>query len=459
MKKLFCIILTAAFVLPLAACAGGKEPAPTAAPGVTAAPGETSGPGGDAYVPDFSYNPETDFDKRFLMNGNVNTLLETEDVYYFLPSGDHFMHWCEKDGSDYGVLCGKPECMHDGGNGEAKNTDCNGYLGMEGKQFSWIADGKIYYMQALPLGRPEGCCRIYRMNLDGTEHEFVRAVPWPETPYGDHMSPQRLIYHRGILYFLIFGGYIEEGEPMQPLMAAALPMDGDEISIMYDSGPVMAFYGELCPVGEFCYIFAWGGSQVTKILRWSSVTEQTELLYEGDELGIIAKFWVDQTGTVYAASKYEEGVGQDAVLRLENGEWEEVLRFDDPDIHYSIRAVSDGIVIARDYREYERDMDRDIDLWIRRFDGETLYKGKLPMAWIGELEEKYGGHVKLEHSMLFCGNENEILAIYETWLPKPLGREYAPTCYVLVRYDITENGLNEVMLCETRHWIIEDLFG
>ncbi|MBO4847647.1 MAG: hypothetical protein J5586_00640 [Clostridia bacterium] len=456
MKKTICVFIALLLLLSLAACTGKDKPAPTEAPDGTSQPQETQE---TARVPDFSYDPETDFDKRFLMNGNVSTLLETEDVYYFRPHGDHFMYWCEKDGSDYGVLCGKPECEHDGGNGEAKNEDCNGFLGMDGKQFSWIADGKIYYMQGLPLGRSEECCRIYRMNLDGTGHEFVRAIPWPETPYGDNMHPQRMIYHRGMLYFLLFGGYIEEGEPMQPLMAAALSLDGDEIKFMYDSGPVMAFYGELCPVGEYCYIFAWGGNLTTKIMRWSSVTEQTETVYEGDELGIIAKFWVDQTGTVYAASKYEEGVGQNAVLRLENGEWEKVMLFDDPDIHYSIRAVSDGVVIARDYREYERDMGRDIDLWVRRFDGETLYKGKLPMAWIGELEEKYGGHITLERSMLFCGNENELLALYETLLPKPLGREFAPTCYVLVRYDITENGLNEVRLCETRHWIIEDYFG
>ena len=468
MKKFFCIVFSCLMLISLAACTGRSRPdntaAPTAANNTQAAnTQEAEATAGAERVPDLSCNKETDFDRRLIMNGNDNTVLETDDVYYFLPRMDHFMRWCEKDGSVYGVLCGKPECEHDGGNGEETNTDCNGYLGSMPQRYSWIADGKLYYVEAYgSVHDPESCAKIYRMDLDGTDHEFVRAVPTPNTQYGVNMGVGNFCYHRGILYFTMSCGYIEGAEPSQPFLAAALPLDGEEIKIIHDSGPIMTFFGSIYPIGECCYIFEYGSDRkpnYTKIMRWDSVTEKTSIIYEGDELGIIVRFWIGEDGVIYAASKYEDGVGQKALLRFKDGEWEEVMSFEDAEISYSIRSVSDGIVIARDYRGYESDMDRDIDLWIRKFDGETLYRGKLPMAWIGELEEKYGGHVKFNDSLLFCGNEHELLCVYDTLLPKPAGREYAPQCRVLVRYDITDEGLSEVRLCEAREWIIEDYFG
>ena len=109
-------------------------------------------------------------------------------------------------------------------------------------------------------------------------------------------------------------------------------------------------------------------------------------------------------------------------------------------------------MIARDYKEYNRNgMDPDIDIWIKRYDGTTVYKGKLPMAWLDTMEETK----TLERAGLFCGNENELLCIFTTSKRTP-DRSNEPKTFALVKYVITENGLEEILLGTTYHAIIGD---
>jgi hypothetical protein len=476
MKRFIAIILAALLLLPLTACAGGQEPAPTAEPGEnTAVPGEaTAEPGVEDYVPDFNYNPATDFDQRLGMNGNMSTVIETEDVYYWLQDDDGYLRYCEKDGSDGGVVCGKPECVHDNGNPIAwhREKNCNGYVGAT-QPYMWMLDGKIYFINDYEyITDREGTCgTIVRMDPDGTNKEVVKSIPKPKTPYGEGFLPQSYCYHRGMIYSLVWGDFIDKSEPSHPFLVMAFPLDGDDWITIYDSG--RDFHnGSIMPVGDCCYIVdnAWNfedpsilydenyeGEFIrawnkTTILRWCSVTGEFETLHVGDELVGIFRYWIDEEGNFYTISKYEEGVGSNRVLRLADGEWEEVLNFDDPDIDYTIRSLSDGIVIARDYKEYNRNgMDPDIDIWIKRYDGTTVYKGKLPMAWLDTMETTK----TLERSSLVCGDENELLCIFETRKRTP-DRSNEPQTFVFVKYAITENGLEEILLGTTYHEIIYD---
>ncbi|MBR6006509.1 MAG: hypothetical protein IK064_02660, partial [Clostridia bacterium] len=323
------VLLTA--LLPLYACkTGGQEAGPTVAPGGnTAAPGETASPDGDAYVPDFSYDPATDFDQRLGMNGNMSTVIETEDVYYWLQDDDGYLRYCEKDGSDWGVVCGKPECVHDNGNPIAyhREKNCNGYVG-SARSYMWILDGKIYFINDYEYwtDREGSCGSIVRMDPDGTNKEIVRSVPRPKTSYGEGLTPQNYCYHRGLLYSYVFGGSIEQGEPSQPFVVMTLPLDGGDWQIIYDSGRDF-HYGSIMPVGDYCYITdqAWSyadpsileddyydGEVVLSrdediLLRWCSVTGELEELYRGNELGGIFRYWIDEEGNFYTISKYEEG--------------------------------------------------------------------------------------------------------------------------------------------------------
>ena len=472
MKKTIAIILAALLLLPLAACAGGKIPAPTAGPDTTPTPGETAAPDGDAYAPDLSYDPATDFDQRLGMNGNMSTVIETEDVYYWLQADDGYLRYCEKDGSDWGVVCGKPECVHDNGNPIAyhRERNCNGYVG-SARAFMWMLDGKIYFVNDYEyLKDTASCGTIVRMDPDGTNKETVKAIPKPTTPYGEGFWPSYYYYHRGMLYCFIFADFIDKAEPAQPFLVMAFPLDGDDWITIYDSGRDF-HYGSIMPAGDYCYIIdnAWNYEDPsilyedfyegainlawnkTTILRWCSVTGETETVFSGDRINL-SEYWIDEDGNFFTVSEFEEGVGRKSVLRLADGEWEKVLDFEDPDVHYTIRSLSDGIVIARDYKEYNRNgMDPDIDIWIKRYDGTTVYKGKLPMAWLDTMEETK----TLERAGLVCGNENELLCIFTTSKRTP-DRSNEPKTFALVKYAITEDGLEEILLGTTYHAIIGD---
>ena len=475
MKRISCIVLALLLFL-LAACTPGQEKPegstePTA--NATAEPTETA-----PYVGDFSYDPATDFDQKLGMNGNWSTVIETDDVYYWLQNDDSYLRYCEKDGSDYGVVCGKPECEHDGGNPIRYHVEknCNGYLGAPSSNYFWLMDGKLYYVDgSMWKTYRDSCGVIMRMDLDGTNRELVKVLPKVNTVHGE-LHPQCFCYHRGMIYSFAFGGTIDSGEPSQPFVAVALPLDGEEWTTIYDSGEDF-HYGSIMPVGDYCYITdtAWAyadpsiledddydGEIVASrnediILRWCSVTGELETLYRGVELGGVFRYWIDGEGNFYVPEKYEEGVGSKRLLRLNDGKWEEVLSFDDPDVGYTIRSISDGIVIARNYEAYDRESyikngdSTDIDIWIKRFDGTTVYKGKLPMSWLEAVPET----PTFEGLQLFCGNENELLCIFETCKRTP-SRSNEPQSFVLVKYLLTEGGIEEVLLGKTYHAIIND---
>ena len=114
-------------------------------------------------------------------------------------------------------------------------------------------------------------------------------------------------------------------------------------------------------------------------------------------------------------------------------------------------------MIARNYVPYDRDYyikygeNPDIDIWIKRYDGSTVYKGKLPMAWLETMEET----PTFEGMRLFCGDENVLLCVFYAVKRTP-NRSNEPQSYVLVKYDITENGIEEIFLGKTYHAIIGD---
>ncbi|MBO4878698.1 MAG: hypothetical protein J5544_00395 [Clostridia bacterium] len=452
MKRIVAILLTALIILPLAACKkGGEDPAPTAAPGdSTAAPGETAVPGGDAYVPDLSYNRETDFNKLILTNGNRSSIIETDDVYYWQGDDDPFLRYAEKDGSDLGIVCGKPECVHDNGNINGGNSDCDGSI--MPMSFIWLFEGKIYYLSTEYWKTYRNCVGVIcRMDPDGTNKEIVKPVPIPEKRYGLGTAVQYVCWHRGLLYLFAHASQIEDAEPSQPFMVYTFSLDGDKPELIYDSGD--GFHeGSIFLSGEFCYIedYIWDyeGYYSDKLLRRSAVTGETELLYEGGEFNWIARYWVDGEGTVYTQEEWSDESGSKAVMRLKNGVWEKAFDFEDPDMSYTIRNLSDGIAIARNFVPFDREYYRkygenpDIDIWVKRYDGSTVYKGKLPMAWFDEMKAE---GMTLEGTDLVCGNENELFCEFRLRKRNPT-RQNEPESLVLIKYAFTENGIEEILL-------------
>lgn len=448
MKRITCLLFVCLMTLSLVCCGRGQvgpqetaSPENTAAQHVTEAPKITDAP--ETHVPDHSYNKDTDFNKMLATNGNEASLLESEDVYYWKPYLGNLIY-AEKDGSDYGPLCGRPECTHE-------DSSCDAHVAAY--RFMALTGGKLYYFN-VDLWRqyPDACGVICRMDLDGTNKEIVKPVPKPETLYGDGGTPQYVCFHRGILYLFYHANFMSDAEPMQPFMVYAFPLDGDEIKLIYDSGKDY-HDGSIFPSGEFCYIqdYVWNeaGEYKDKILRWSSVTGETELLYEGEDFRWIARYWVDEEGTVYTNDIWTSENGTKNVMRLNDGKWEKAFDFEDPDISYSIRNLSDGIVIARNHIIYSGLLDPDIDIWIKRYDGSTVYKGKLPMTWVDAYKEQ---GMTLEGCRLVCGNENELFCEFEL-RKRNKDRVNEPQSNVLIKYALKDGDIEEMFLGDVYHEI------
>ena len=86
------------------------------------------------------YDPDTDFDNRF--GRCAPGMLETEDAYYFVSTTGNYIYYYDKYTEERGVLCGKPECVHD----ELEiNESCSGYVRASGNGHANFYDGHIYY--------------------------------------------------------------------------------------------------------------------------------------------------------------------------------------------------------------------------------------------------------------------------------------------------------------------------
>lgn len=153
MKKI-CLLLTAIFVLLLAACSKTPKDTETAAPvsGVDSGESEPSAP----Y--ELKVAPE-DRNQAF----GWETFVETPEAYYY--GWEHFIFFCPRNDTTFRPLCGKPNCLHN-------DENCNAWF--EGSDFGYY-NGALY-ATADPIGFESLMLSVVRIELDGTDHREVAQV-------------------------------------------------------------------------------------------------------------------------------------------------------------------------------------------------------------------------------------------------------------------------------------------
>ena len=83
---------------------------------------------------------------------------------------EHRMYFTDKKYSDWMQLCGRPECSH-------RTYDCNAYIGEDpGGSEIWLYGDHFYFFLSNEDEEPE----LWRMKLDGTEHEKLMACSTEE---------------------------------------------------------------------------------------------------------------------------------------------------------------------------------------------------------------------------------------------------------------------------------------
>ncbi|MBR6006156.1 MAG: hypothetical protein IK064_00860, partial [Clostridia bacterium] len=223
MKRTIAIILAALLLLPIAACAGGTEPAPTAVPdqnGDVSASGEPPLATPD---PARAFDPETDFDNRFA--SQFNRIVETEDAYYLKGDCTDFLFYYDKVTGDSGILCPRPDCMH---LPPAWNevSECGGYIGNEHGSLAYYK-GRLYWVSYY---RPEMDTCVFSMALDGSDRQLIGKLGITPEEY----QPQQYWMHRGYVYFYSEARTVVNGFPTHRLAIVRQPFEGGEKQVIYE---------------------------------------------------------------------------------------------------------------------------------------------------------------------------------------------------------------------------------
>lgn len=457
MKKLIGIVLACMMLLSLAACRG-KEPAhssdPTAAPKKTAEPASTQDAqatenGGDTprpfatQTPDRqAFDPDTDADNRYTC-ANIK-LIETEGGFYWLTPWGGYFYFLYYDESLQEVIpvCSKPECEHfKDGNLNNKNANCDAFADVVGHPS--IYKGKMYYVDRYGDPNPNTNeqtlgNKLYRMDPDGTNREFIKDVFSPG--FGGGID----VIHRGFIYSFVHESRIVNGEAESRAMLLALPIEGDETSfrVLYELDK--SCWGGLRFVGDRCYFwihYADGeylededGMPIVDHLipggvigYWDSAEEKLEILFDGQfaqgDVSNLEGMWVTPDEAIYVTLST-------GLARFENGEFTLTASFEDPEHEYCPPVISDGIVILREKTNGRYRPEEDPIWWIMDFNGNTVYKAPLPMGWIDEK-----GLDRNEGSLMYLGGDANALYVDFTFWQDDEEWDY------LVRYDLVDGEL------------------
>ena len=446
MKRILVLTVVVCFLLPclfLSAC--GKAPSGgTTADANTFHPEEepdTPKPGEPGLAFHEPYDPATDIDNRFasLRSG----IAETEDVIYWAPNDGNFLIYYDKASDEFAPLCGKPECEHFlNENMWEPVKSCNAYINAENGAL-WYMGGKLYYAAYENDPAHNAFSALYRMDPDGTNKVKLMPISVPE-----NCALQNYQLHRGRLYSYCYFKEVNDAEINCTLRIYSTPIDKGECdyTLVYERTTYFLSWCRMRFVGPYMYAFVCYhddelNEDCADIYRWNADTGEGESLYDGPGLGGGDAFWVDENGEVYSQA-YIDG-DSSKLARIVNGELETVMDFSDPTGDFYVSRIGNGVVIAlRNDTETSWPADPEhYDIWLRDFEGETLYKGKLPMAWMEQIR-KGGTFWGID---ALTGDGNAIIAEYSVrWRNATHQNEPKGGC--LVRYEITENGLVETLL-------------
>ncbi|MBQ4382694.1 MAG: hypothetical protein II794_08170 [Oscillospiraceae bacterium] len=283
------------------------------------------------------------------------SFVETENAY--IGADGQFLHFWDKETGESGILCAKPECLH---NGENCGAYYPGYTSSLG-----FYDGKLYWFQRMPPN-----CGLWRMDPDGTNREFFRPLDRSSLP------PVGLEtrFHRGKAWFLSASPEVIEGEPQTTLALYTLALEGDE-----DFSPAFSrvYSGSLWNTSFFTcgdgavIILREAETDSCRVLRWtqgeSDVTEVASLPLEG---AVINASYVTVDGEIFVALNSPVDGGSLGVLwKAEDGHFRKVIEFRDGDTVYNYPFMGENIVIASAGGGQVR------QLWVCDLEGRTLYKG------------------------------------------------------------------------------------
>ena len=389
-----------------------------------------------------SFIAENDFDNRF---GDLQLgLLDLGNAYIWHANrAGHFIYYYDRISESSGVLCAKPECVHDDPSFSGENESCNGYAFIGVPTLSYY-DGHIYWIASYKPSNEKACTALMRMNPDGTGKEFVKRIDLP-----DNYRIQFFCIHRGQVFIYCYEQLVSSGEPQLAVNILTSDIKGSFESIFRKEYGSCFPYVYLRFISSHMYFFcalaenSESGFEY-EIHRYDLESGELEEMLSPIDFGncIPTDFWVCDDETCYIATM-ASGEVPSCVYRVFNDEPKlcfENKSFDD-DRLYSAAYLGDGAVYAVGVSS-SADSESVIGLWVRDYNGNTLAKGDMPLSYRSDLP---GDHYLLAIYNIGGDSDTVLCEIAEAWR----NAEY-PARHFLVRYRIIENHLEETLLISTK---------
>ncbi len=312
---------------------------------------------------------------------------ETADTIY-LGSSDQFINYVDKESGISGVLCGKPECGHDG-------EDCNAwaYLGVrclfiQNERLYWIGDHYPHETQ-----QPYS---LYNTALDGTDRREVRLPDEFPAPNG----LDAVLFEDGTLTAGVCTSTVENGEEVTYQKIASLDLESGAVTTILNeraetgnhSGiPIQLYDGWL-------YFLTcegpWGeGTHRIRIRRYNTASGETETLYDAPnstDMNWIKDMWVEEQGVLFMA--YDHATEQMGLYRYGFSDGHLDLVCDTGVTDTTRGGIADGIVSGFTFQE--NDGSYAFHVVIKDFDGQAVldetYEVDLAGAAQALMDDKYG---------------------------------------------------------------------
>lgn len=346
------------------------------------------------------YDPDTDFDNRF--GRCAPGMLETEDAYYFVSTTGNYIYYYDKYTEERGVLCGKPECVHD----ELEiNESCSGYVRASGNGHANFYDGHIYYTGYSNSGDSPVRQSLYRMNPDGSSRE--RLFPFTCT-YEDFPNGGTQI-HRGKLYGCSRSSLVAGAEPKEKVCLTCWDLETGESKRIYERTDATQTFGlSVFYFGKyvyFCDSYFYLQQQermtIVTVLRWDIEAEELETVYTGEGYGgSYYNIWVESENKIYFAPNLCDAEST-KVYCISNGEVRIAVELSN---RYTA-SLMDGAVAFIDFLD-ESPEPRFI---VTDYEGNPLYDGKCSHA---ALEELPGRPECMGYSAVY-GDKDTVYIVYE----------------------------------------------
>jgi hypothetical protein len=421
-----CILVVLAALLCLTGCNRERQDvSPTAQPPDRTASSTDSAGAAETAKPTpaaVEYDPADDFQTRFGTCTGLS-VWENDEIMLFSMTSYNYIGYYDKASDTFGVLCGKPECMHDLGSNN--NSECNGYALMLTPHITAV-NGRIYFV-ALDPSDPKSSF-LYSEKMDGTDRREELRIPGVDVVG----SVQDYYLHRGYLYMCSDVQEVQNGEPLTYTRFARMRVDTGDYEVIfegknYSNAHGMRFVGDSIYMFDSSYLDIESIKLRNVIMRLDARTGELETVLdrEVDSFDkVMFRLWVDEEENVFYSVLQQPGIAA-VVYKVENGEPVPFLDFADDDILFETAMFSDGIIPALGMKRNSETSE--VVLWIRDFEGNTVYKGEMPVSFAEELGLEDFGYFDIQ------GDKNTLYIVFSQDIT---GSLTAAPAFCCVRFEI-----------------------